>query len=286
MGSGLIIMLNLTCISSFHILKRKSSVSLTGIISRSMAMDQNQSTKLRSLDQFGVGTNTFTKYLVGDDVELKNGSQMYPKQLRKIHFTNVLPEEVAAPTLIGASTSCALALELDPAEFTNEIFADAFSGNKLLPGLDVPYATVYGCHSYGQWFGQLGDGRALSIGEVFTSHRLDEDAHRNQISPHPLLSRGIPQEDYCGDHIQELQLKGCGRSPFSRGFDGRAVLRSSVREFLGTNICMSFVFLLIVVYCDLLFLVLISSVRSDAPLRSAHHKSTFGKRSLLIVLPV
>jgi uncharacterized protein YdiU (UPF0061 family) len=63
-------------------------------------------------------------------------------------------------------------------------------------------------NSYGQWFGQLGDGRAMALGEIL-----------NERSG----------ESY------ELQLKGCGRSPFSRGFDGRAVLRSSIREFLASE---------------------------------------------------
>ena len=66
---------------------------------------------------------------------------------------------------------------------------------------------LYGCTCYGSWFGQLGDGRAHSLGEV-----INEKSKR-----------------------YELQLKGCGRSPFSRNFDGRAVLRSSVREFLASE---------------------------------------------------
>ncbi len=74
----------------------------------------------------------------------------------------------------------------------------AFSGNALLPG-SQPVTTVYSGHQFGVWAGQLGDGRALLLGQV------------------------------CG---QELQLKGSGRTPFSRMGDGRAVLRSSIREFL------------------------------------------------------
>jgi len=65
---------------------------------------------------------------------------------------------------------------------------------------------VYGCHVYGQWFGQLGDGRAINLGEVENS----------------------------GQRF-ELQLKGGGRTPFSRGFDGKAVLRSCIREFLASE---------------------------------------------------
>eukprot|EP00598_Pedospumella_elongata_P016668 CAMPEP_0185012544 /NCGR_PEP_ID=MMETSP1098-20130426/98356_1 /TAXON_ID=89044 /ORGANISM="Spumella elongata, Strain CCAP 955/1" /LENGTH=1084 /DNA_ID=CAMNT_0027541607 /DNA_START=122 /DNA_END=3379 /DNA_ORIENTATION=- len=213
---------------------------------------------LRGLNEFGLGTNTLTHYLLGDEVELKDGSQVYPKQLRKKHFVPVLPEKVPTPSFIAASKSCAHMLELDPTEFQKKQFTEVFSGNELLPGLDVPYATVYGCHSFGQWFGQLGDGRALSIGDVYITDPPNEDFHRDQFKSLPaqptptkelaygdhlqelqlkvvksLPAQPTPTKELAyGDHLQELQLKGCGRSPFSRGFDGRAVLRSSVREYL------------------------------------------------------
>lgn len=77
-----------------------------------------------------------------------------------------------------------------------------FSGNALWPGMD-PLATVYSGHQFGVWAGQLGDGRALLLGEVQTPNG------------------GV-----------EVQLKGSGRTPYSRMGDGRAVLRSSIREFL------------------------------------------------------
>ncbi len=78
-----------------------------------------------------------------------------------------------------------------------------FSGNAVLPGAD-PFAACYGGHQFGNWAGQLGDGRAIALGEVIDRH---------------------------GDH-QTLQLKGAGPTPYSRTADGRAVLRSSIREFL------------------------------------------------------
>jgi uncharacterized protein YdiU (UPF0061 family) len=80
-----------------------------------------------------------------------------------------------------------------------------FSGQGVWPGM-APMATVYSGHQFGVWAGQLGDGRALLLGEV----RSDTDA----IEP------------------QEIQLKGAGATPYSRRGDGRAVLRSSIREFL------------------------------------------------------
>jgi hypothetical protein len=232
----------------------------------------------RSLNEFGYLSNTTRKYLLKEDVELKDGSKIFPRQVKKVHFTEVLPEPVAAPYPIAASKSCAALLELNLKELSTDAFTQLFSGNKLVAGLDVPYATVYGCHSHGQWFGQLGDGRALSLGEVRTcaapsssaaaiagilqsgmtdvsgsassvglqrSLQSQQQQQQQQQLP-PLLEaheRGgaaaatttttTTTTTAVGSRLYELQLKGCGRSPYSRGFDGRAVVRSSVREFLG-----------------------------------------------------
>ena len=82
-------------------------------------------------------------------------------------------------------------------------FADVFVGNRMLPDMD-PHATCYGGHQFGNWAGQLGDGRAINLGEV-----VNEQGER-----------------------WVLQLKGDGPTPYSRTADGLAVLRSSVREFL------------------------------------------------------
>jgi uncharacterized protein YdiU (UPF0061 family) len=86
---------------------------------------------------------------------------------------------------------------------TSEGFAEAMGGNAVVDGMK-PYAACYGGHQFGQWAGQLGDGRAITLGEVI-----------NDV--------GIRYE---------LQLKGAGPTPYSRFADGRAVLRSSIREFL------------------------------------------------------
>ncbi len=107
------------------------------------------------------------------------------------------------PTPRWVATSDGLAHELGwPADWRNDDALQVFSGNAVWPGM-APMATVYSGHQFGQWAGQLGDGRALLLGEV--------DA---------------PQGP------QELQLKGAGMTPYSRRADGRAVLRSSIREFL------------------------------------------------------
>jgi uncharacterized protein YdiU (UPF0061 family) len=95
------------------------------------------------------------------------------------------------------------ALGLTEADIASPFFAQVFGGNGVLEGMQ-PWASNYGGHQFGAWAGQLGDGRAISLGEVLT-----------------------PQGERW-----ELQLKGAGATPYSRGADGRAVLRSSVREFL------------------------------------------------------
>lgn len=100
-----------------------------------------------------------------------------------------------------------------------EIFIDILSGRKILASDSYgPWATRYSGHQFGQWAGQLGDGRAISVLETES-----EQGGR-----------------------QEIQLKGAGRTPFSRADDGLAHLRSGVREFLG---CEGMCFFPTTVYC-------------------------------------
>ena len=107
------------------------------------------------------------------------------------------------PELSWVVASDSLARDLGwPDGWRNDYTLQVLGGNTAWPGSE-PMATVYSGHQFGAWAGQLGDGRALLLGEV--------DA---PIGP------------------QELQLKGAGMTPYSRRGDGRAVLRSSIREFL------------------------------------------------------
>jgi serine/tyrosine/threonine adenylyltransferase len=142
--------------------------------------------------------NSFTRELPADP-ERENR----PRPVRGAAFTRVLPTHVAAPELLAYAREVAALIDLTPEDCESQRFADVFAGNELLPGMD-PYAACYGGHQFGNWAGQLGDGRAISLGEV-----------RN--------ARG---------ERWELQLKGAGPTPYSRHADGRAVLRSSLREFL------------------------------------------------------
>ena len=120
-------------------------------------------------------------------------------------YTRLAARPLTAPRLLHANTDAAALIGLDPAALHTPEFLAVASGMAALPGGDT-LAAVYSGHQFGVWAGQLGDGRAHLLGEV----------------------RG-PQGNW------ELQLKGAGMTPYSRMGDGRAVLRSSVREYLASE---------------------------------------------------
>lgn len=117
-------------------------------------------------------------------------------------YTELAAQGLPQPHWVAASERCGEMLGLPSGWSHDEHMLQVFSGNALLPGMQ-PLASVYSGHQFGVWAGQLGDGRALWLGELSTP-----------------------------SGPQELQLKGSGRTPYSRMGDGRAVLRSSIREFL------------------------------------------------------
>jgi uncharacterized protein YdiU (UPF0061 family) len=125
------------------------------------------------------------------------------RQVRGACYSRVMPMRMPAPTLVAASPEVGALLDLTEADLATQRFAEVFAGNQLLDGME-PYAACYGGHQFGNWAGQLGDGRAINLGEV-----VNKKGER-----------------------WELQLKGAGPTPYSRMGDGRAVLRSSIREFL------------------------------------------------------
>ncbi len=125
---------------------------------------------------------------------------------RQVHgalWSPVRPTPVAAPKLVAWSQPLAAELGLDDDVRDDARTAAVLGGNALWDGM-APYAACYGGHQFGNWAGQLGDGRAITLGEF--------------VGP--------------DDRVHELQLKGAGPTPYSRRGDGRAVLRSSIREFL------------------------------------------------------
>jgi serine/tyrosine/threonine adenylyltransferase len=142
--------------------------------------------------------NAFVRDVPGD---VEHGPRL--RQVEGALYSPVDPTPVAGPRVLAHSAEMAAVLGFSEADVGTPEFAQVFGGNTLLEGMQ-PYAANYGGHQFGHWAGQLGDGRAISLGEVINA---------------------------AGERW-ELQLKGAGLTPYSRGADGRAVLRSSVREFL------------------------------------------------------
>jgi serine/tyrosine/threonine adenylyltransferase len=120
-------------------------------------------------------------------------------------YTELQPTPLPSPYLVGLNRRHAAELDLSAQLLSQPDAVEAFTGNLPIAGAR-PLASVYSGHQFGVWAGQLGDGRAILLGEVDTPAG-----------------------------VQELQLKGSGLTPYSRMGDGRAVLRSSIREFLGSE---------------------------------------------------
>ncbi len=160
-------------------------------------VQMNSQAKTSRLDGL-IFDNRFMRELPADPEATNTRRQVYGAC-----YSRVLPTKVANPQTIAYSNEVAELLDLSREDCESADFTQVFAGNRLLSGMD-PYATVYGGHQFGNWAGQLGDGRAINLGEVVNSR---------------------------GEHWT-LQLKGAGETPYSRNADGLAVLRSSVREFL------------------------------------------------------
>ncbi len=142
--------------------------------------------------------NRFTRELPADP-ETANAR----RQVTRACYSRVQPTKVAQPQLVAYAWEVAEELGLSRAFCESDDFPHIFSGNRVLDGMD-PYAMCYGGHQFGNWAGQLGDGRAINLGEIIG----------------PTGKRWV------------VQLKGAGLTPYSRSADGLAVLRSSIREFL------------------------------------------------------
>ncbi len=140
----------------------------------------------------------FVRSLPGDVSEV-NGS----RELRDVAYSLTKPTAVSAPKLLAWSDALGRELGIARPDADDYASVEILSGNRLAAGMR-PYAARYGGHQFGHWAGQLGDGRALTLGEWVNAQ----------------------------GRRYELQLKGAGPTPYSRRADGRAVLRSSLREFL------------------------------------------------------
>lgn len=140
--------------------------------------------------------NDFVNSFDGD----KSGD-LYPRQTPGVLYSKALPTPVKNPALLAWSEDLAKELEIKRPTDQNDI--NILGGNAVTSSM-YPYAACYAGHQFGNWAGQLGDGRAITLGELETE----------------------PGKSW------ELQLKGAGPTPYSRRADGRAVLRSSVREYL------------------------------------------------------
>ncbi len=138
----------------------------------------------------------FVTSFKGDQSGNKN-----PRQTPGVLYSKALPTPVQKPELLAWSDE--LGESLGIARPSSEQDLNILAGNHTAPSMR-PYAACYAGHQFGNWAGQLGDGRAITLGE---------------IEPQP-------------GEAWELQLKGAGPTPYSRRADGRAVLRSSVREYL------------------------------------------------------
>jgi uncharacterized protein YdiU (UPF0061 family) len=141
--------------------------------------------------------NNFTAELPADP-DTKNE----PRQVENACYSYVLPKKPAKPSLIHASAEVANAIGLSDEDILSNDFLNIFSGSTIYPETK-PFALCYAGHQFGNWAGQLGDGRAINLTEV---------VHENKTFT--------------------LQLKGAGPTPYSRTADGFAVLRSSIREYL------------------------------------------------------
>ncbi len=126
-------------------------------------------------------------------------------ELGKAFATPTLPTPLPDSHWVGCNDALRQSLGLHENLWLNNEVLEALTGKRVLPN-STPYSSVYSGHQFGHWAGQLGDGRALNLGALRTDLGL-----------------------------QEIQLKGAGPTPYSRQGDGRAVLRSSIREFLASE---------------------------------------------------
>ena len=141
--------------------------------------------------------DTFNRELPADPIQ-----ENTRRQVEKACYSYVRPRQTSKPEVLHVSEEMASSLGISEEEISSDKFRDILTGNAIMEGTK-PYSMCYGGHQFGNWAGQLGDGRAINLFEV----------------------------DYQNKHWA-VQLKGAGETPYSRTADGLAVLRSSIREYL------------------------------------------------------
>lgn len=137
-----------------------------------------------------------------NQLPLKQHFANHFQDFEQLFFSRVKPGGLSEPVLASINEPLATALGIHPSDLSSEEGIALMSGNTT-PEHISPIALVYSGHQFGVWAGQLGDGRAITLGEA----EMDGE-------------------------LWDLQLKGAGSTPYSRFADGRAVLRSSIREYL------------------------------------------------------
>ena len=164
-------------------------------------------------------SNNFTRKLPADQQyptpqasHNEDRRKLGPRLVKNAAYTYVRPEIFEKTELVGVSQTALKDLAIDPASTKEEDFKDTVVGRKIItidgePKDDdvYPWAQCYGGYQFGSWAGQLGDGRAISLFETTNPNTGER---------------------------YEVQLKGAGKTPYSRFADGRAVVRSSIREFV------------------------------------------------------
>lgn len=124
------------------------------------------------------------------------------RQVENAAYSYVNPKQTSNPKVVHTSKEMASELGILEKDLNTDFFRDIVTGNKIYPNTK-PFAMCYAGHQFGNWAGQLGDGRAINLFEI---------EHQNKN--------------------WKVQLKGAGETPYSRTADGLAVLRSSIREYL------------------------------------------------------
>ena len=144
------------------------------------------------------------------------------KEQEDSHFSPVMPSRLLDPVVVSSNKLLAEELGIDPDNLDSPEMLEVMSGNFMTANIK-PIALVYSGHQFGVWAGQLGDGRAMTLGELPVANRGPVAGENNSE---------LLDSEFLDSELWDIQLKGAGPTPYSRFADGRAVLRSSIREYL------------------------------------------------------